>query len=64
MDKRKGCVVDASSVTGEVSGLVIISVVTGSVAGSMVVGGGAVVVTTVEVSVGMVVSMVVSAGVG
>lgn len=58
--------VDASTVTGEVSGLVIISVVSGSVVGSMVVGGGAVVVTTVEMSVGVVVSimMVVSVGAG
>lgn len=56
----------ASSVTGEVSGLGIISVVIGSVVSSMVVGSGAVVViTTVEGSVGLVVSiaMVVSAGV-
>lgn len=65
--KTKGCVVDASSVIGEVSGLGIISVVLGSVVGSKVVGNGAVVVTTtVEVSVGVVVSMalVVPTGVG
>lgn len=65
--KRRGCVVDASSVTEDVSGLVIISVDNGSVVGSMVVGNGAVVVTiAVEASVGVVVSivMVVSTGGG
>lgn len=63
--KRKGCVVDASSVVGEMSGLVTISVVTGSVVNSMVVGSGAVIVI-VEVSVRVVLSMkmVVSAVVG
>lgn len=57
--------VDASSVVGEMSGLVTISVVTGSVVNSMVVGSGAVIVI-VEVSVRVVLSMkmVVSAVVG
>lgn len=64
MGNRKGSVVDASTVTGEVSGLVIISVVSGSVVGSMVVGGGAVVVTTVEMSVGVVVSIMIVVSVG
>lgn len=67
MGRRKGCGVDVSSVIGEVPGLVIISVVTGSLVGSMVVGGSAVLVTTtVGVCEGVVVSMVmlVSAGVG
>ena len=66
MGKRNGCAVDASSVIGEVSRRGIISVVIGSVVDSMVVGNGAVVVTTVEMSVGVVVStaMVVSAGTG
>lgn len=64
MGNRKGSVVDASTVTGEVSELVIISVVSGSVVGSMVVGGGAVVVTTVEMSVGVVVSIMIVVSVG
>ncbi len=54
MGKRKGCRVDASSLMGGVSGLVIISMVPSSVEGSMVVGSAAV----VEVSVGVMVSMV------
>lgn len=63
--KRNVGVVDASSVIGEVSGVVTISVVTGSVVGSMVVRSGAVVVTaTVDVSVGVVVSMVMVASTG
>lgn len=55
--KREGCVVDASSVVGEVSGLVTISVVTGSLVASMVVRSGVVIVTTVEVSFGVVLSI-------
>lgn len=57
MGKREGCVVDASSVVGEVSGLVTISVVTGSLVASMVVRSGVVIVTTVEVSFGVVLSI-------
>lgn len=58
MGKWKGRAVDG---TGEVVGLVIISVVSSSAVGSMVVGSGASVVTT-----GVVVSMdmVVATGVG
>lgn len=66
MGKREGCAVDASSVVGEVSGLVTISVVTGSLVASMAVRNGAVIVTTVGVSVGVVlpIMMVVSTVVG
>lgn len=64
--KRKGCVTDTSFVVREVSGLVIIFVVIGSVVTMMEVGSDAVIVKTVEVSAGVVLSiaMVVSAEVG
>lgn len=56
--KREGCVVDASSVVGEDSGLVTSSVVTGSLVALMVVCSSAVDVITVEISVGVVMSTV------
>lgn len=64
--KREGCVVDASSVVAEDSGLVTSSVVTGSPVALMVVWSGAVDVATVEISVGVVMSTVavMSTGVG
>lgn len=58
MGTRKGCVVDSSSVVGEVSGLVIISVVTSSAVSAIDVGVGAVIVRTVTVSVGVVLSVI------
>lgn len=66
MGKREGCVVDASSVVAEDSGLVTSSVVTGSPVALMVVWSGAVDVATVEISVGVVMSTVavMSTGVG
>lgn len=50
--------VDSSSVVGEVSGLVIISVVTSSSVSAIDVGVGAVIVRTVTVSVGVVLSVI------
>ena len=65
MGERNGGVVDPSSFIGEVPGLVTISEVAGSVVDTTVVGGGAVVVkATVEVSIGAMISMLVSADVG
>lgn len=58
MGTRKGRLVDSSSVVGEVSGLVIISVVTSSAVSAIDVGVDAVIVRTVTVSVGVVLSVI------
>lgn len=58
MVKKEGCVVDASSVVREDSGLVTSSVVTVTPVALIVVWSGAVDVTAVEVSVGVVMSTV------
>lgn len=56
MGKRRGWLVDASSVVGEVAGLAAVSVVEGAGVAPVVVGSGAVIVTDVDVSGGAVLS--------